>query len=133
MRFVALFLIACGVGMAADVACPWIGEPTAAGLLGGPVQVKTTNESCEFSRPRHALRIEVHRMNDPKKEFAGYVKRCGRKAAPIKGLGNEAFACSNGTIVGRVRDAAFEIRVKAPNDAGEVARKAAEQVSGALF
>lgn len=72
-------------------------------------------------------------MSDPKKEFARYVKRCGRKADPIKGLGNEAFACSNGTIVGRVRDAAFEIRVKAPNDAEEVARKAADQVAGALF
>jgi hypothetical protein len=72
-------------------------------------------------------------MHDPAKDFARYIKKCGKKAAPIEGLGNQAFACSHGTIVGRVRDDAFEIRVTAPNDAAEVARKAAEQVAGALF
>jgi hypothetical protein len=119
--------------MAADAVCPWIAEPTAAGLLGGPVQVQTSDESCEFSRPQHALRIEVHRMNDPKKDFARYVKRCGKKASPIKGIGNEAFACTDRTIVGRVRDMAFQIHITAPSDAAEMARKAAEQVAGALF
>jgi hypothetical protein len=119
--------------MAGDVPCPWIAEPTAAGLLGGPVQSRTTSKSCDFSRPQHTLRVEVIRMDDPNKEFARYLKRCGKRAAPIKGVGNEAFACSDEKIVGRVRDMAFEIRVTAPSDAAVVAQKAAEQVAGALF
>lgn len=133
MRLPALLILAFGLGMAAETSCPWITEPTAAGLMGGPVQVKMGATFCEFSRPQHSLRIDVHRMNNPKKEFARYIKRCGNKAAPIKGLGNEAFACTNGRIVGRVRDTAFEIRVNAAADAAEVARKAAEHVAGALF
>lgn len=133
MRFLALLLLTRGMGMAADVACPWINEPTVAGLLGGPVQLRTTEKSCEFSRQQFALRVEVHRMNDPKKEFARYLKRCGKKAVPIKGVGNEAFACTDEKVVGRVRDMAFEIRVTVPKDTAEVTRKVAEQVAGALF
>lgn len=95
--------------------------------------MRMTETSCEFSRPQYDLRVEVLHMNDPKKEFARYVKRCGKKAASINAIGNEAFACADGSIVGRVRNQAFTISVAAPAESADAARKAAEQVAGALF
>jgi hypothetical protein len=133
MRAAAIILFASGLAIAADASCPWIAEPTAAGLLGGPVQTKITGESCDFSRAQADLRVEVRRMADPKKEFARSMKHCGKKAVAITGIGNEAFACSDGSVLARVRDMVFTIRVTAPGDSAEVARKAAEHVAGGLF
>lgn len=64
--------------------------------------------------------------------------RCGRRAMPLRGIGNEAFFCpAMGEVVGRVRDSLFKVRIVAGVTAADtVAQKAqaiAEQVAGALF
>ena len=49
-------------------------------------------------------------------------------AVPLKGIGTEAFACSDGVFV-RVREKAFVVRIQDR----EKARKVAELVAGSLF
>ena len=81
------------------------------------------------------------------KEFASYRAQCGSDGRPLKGIGNEAIACSvddknghrSGQVVSRVRDRAFVIRVittdsaMTPDSMSEKARSVAEQVAGNLF
>ncbi len=113
---------------------------TAAGLLGGPVEIKIGNSiECEFERRQShtsTLRIEV-----------GNTHKCGSNTIPLKAIGNEAVACGeegkNGerleSVVGRVRDQAFFIRIATkdrsatPASLLEQVRSAAEQVVGNLF
>ena len=51
----------------------------------------------------------------------------------IHAIGNQAFACSNGSIVARVRDVEFTVYVAAPSGVAEMAQKVAEHIAGALF
>ena len=116
--------------------CSWMNTETAAGILGGAVNV---TGACQFKRidlPVYTLRIQV-----------GNLHKCGPGATPLKGIGNEAVACSkegaNGErlefVVGRVREQTFEIRIATkdrsatPASLLEKARLAAEQVCGNLF
>jgi hypothetical protein len=72
-------------------------------------------------------------MSDSKKEFAKYRKRCGKKAVAINAIGNQAFACPDGSVLARVRDVEFTVVVISPSGSPAVAQKAAEHVAGALF
>ncbi len=130
---------------AAENRCPWLNNATAAGVLGGPVEATVTPASCEFIRQTggHSvfLRIEVAPATAP-------PARCGPDAEPLKGIGNQAVACSYAgkpgsitvgeQVVGKVRDQAFLVRMGA-NDRSmakalrENTRKIAEQVAGILF
>jgi hypothetical protein len=109
---------------------------TAAGILGGAVN---QTAACQFetrASPPYTLRIEV-----------GKSHKCRHAATPLKGIGNEAIACSeegaNGEriqlVIGRVRDQTFEIRIATKDHSAtaasllEKARLAADQVSGNLF
>ncbi len=124
-------------------ACPWLNGATAAGILGGPVQLKANPTTCEFvraqDRARYQLRIEVRPIT-AHNSFESYLSRCGRHRTPLKGIGNEAFACRDDRgVLGRVRDQMFIVRVSAPGHSmspdvlEENTRKIAEQVAGALF
>jgi hypothetical protein len=139
------------IGPAAEI-CPWLNAATAGGVLGGPVAVTVTraktgdDASCGFIRHDGSmvdeLRIEVETMLSPAKDFPSYVARCHAPAVPLKAIGNEAQACSDGSaeqVIGRVRDRAFLVRISAsgrsprPDILRDKARKVAEQVAGILF
>jgi hypothetical protein len=124
----------------AEDRCTWLNAATAAGVLGGAVQMTVTSASCEFVRQETSLRIEVAAANAP------HVQ-CGSGAEQLKAIGNEAQACAYEgkpgwiaeQVVGRVRDQAFLVRIStrdqsaAPKLLREKARKIAEQVAGILF
>lgn len=116
---------------------------TAGGLLGGPAELTVTESSCEYVRRADgretSLRIEVAPL-------AARQSRC-TEGEPLKGIGNEARACSYEgkagqvaeQVTGIVRDRAFVVRISA-NDLSvsrkslrEKAHDAAEQVAGILF
>jgi hypothetical protein len=155
MRTVLLIAIACLplIGQAAEP-CPWLNAATAGGVLGGPITRAPTrrapagdDRSCEFIRQDGSLlfelRIEVETMSSAAKDFASYAARCHTAAVPLKAIGNEALACSDGQlaeqVVGRVRDRVFLIRIGTndrsaqPTALREKARQVAEQVAGILF
>jgi hypothetical protein len=120
--------------------CTWLNAATAAGVLGGQVQMTVTAESCEFVRQETALRIEVAATT-------AQHAQCGPGAEQLKAIGNEAQACAYQgkpgwiaeQVAGRVRDQAFLVRIStkdqsvAPKILREKARKVAEQVAGILF
>lgn len=129
---------------AAEGRCPRLNAGTANGVLGGSVRTTVTPASCEFVRQsggtETTLRIEV--------TAAGAANaRCGAAREPLKGIGNEAFACTyegktgwtGEQVVGRVRGQSFLVRI-ATNEHGasatslrEKSRAVAEQVAGILF
>jgi hypothetical protein len=144
----------------AQIQCPWLNAATAAGVLGGEVQASTTaltpqgDTTCDFKRTQQsvvfALKIAVHTMVLPSKDFAAYLAQCSGTPVPLKAIGNEAFQCvpskysniGEEQIIGRVRDRAFIIDIKRgsarqstspQNGLSEEARNIAEQVAGALF
>jgi hypothetical protein len=143
----------------AQTKCPWLTEPTARGVLGGPVKATVTltekhDGVCEFSRQEGPvvleLRISVEIMTDIPKQFPGYLAQCPANSQPVKAIGNEAVSCSLQDrsdkyvekIVSRVREQAFVVTLNCggPNDAGmtaqvrsEKAHLVAEQVAGILF
>ncbi len=124
--WLAVVAVAMCVGMpragAAEARCPWLNAATAAGLLGGEVEMRVSapvepaggmktepgvyamdqvrmdryDVSCEFVRKMdggmYTLRIAVTTMRDVAKEFAAAVAGCGGRVA-IRGVGNEAYAC----------------------------------------
>lgn len=155
MRIVPLIALACLplVGQAAEP-CPWLNAATAGGVLGGPITRATTtraaagdDRSCEFIRQDGSLlfelRIEVETISPAAKDFESYAARCHSAAVPLKAIGNEALACSDGPlaeqVLGRVRDRVFLIRIGTndrsiqPTTLRDKARKLAEQVAGILF
>jgi hypothetical protein len=106
----------------AQAKCPWLNAATAAGLLGGEVQLSVTapvdpgtakgagadmyseqarmdrfDVSCDFTRKTassaFALGIVVKTMADYKKDFSTYLALCGGTTVPLKGIGNEAVQC----------------------------------------
>jgi hypothetical protein len=94
-------------------ACVLLNQATAEGIMGGRV----TATGCTFVRNGMELHIEA--VQD--------FKSCAA-AAPLKGIGTEAFTCSDG-IVFRVHEKMFAVRIKDR----EKARKVAELVAGSLF
>jgi hypothetical protein len=159
LRLTVLPLLAvclAGIGTAAE-SCPWLNTATAGGALGGAVssvtvkRAKTGNDgSCDFVRRQGSLvmelRIETETLPSPATGFASYSVRCGSDALTLKGIGNEALACSSGgndalsvRVVSRVRERAFLVQIKTNDrsaqrsDLGEKAHKIAELVAGFLF
>lgn len=144
----------------ADGECPWLNAATARGVLGGDVQMAVSalsvqgDATCEF-KSRHnsavyTLRIAVHTMALSAHDFPLFLAQCGGTTVPLTGIGNEAVQCvaksssDSGTeqIIGRVRDRAFVLAVRANSAARPTAakgglsddtRNVAEQVAGALF
>ena len=161
MKHVQLILLALAtlfVGSApcfAQTQCPWMNAATAGGFLGGDVQMAVTgftadgDATCQFTRGGTLLRIAVHTMPDISKEFPGYLAQCGTKAVSLKGIGNLAVQCFNKSeelIVGRVRERAFVITIKAQwaaqppttptktrNPISDDSENIAEQVTGSMF
>jgi hypothetical protein len=105
----------------ADAKCPWLNAATAAGILGGEVQMNVTAQmehapgqgmyqnqdqirtdrfdvNCEFSRKADSgiftLKIVVETMKDPAKEFAGYLAGCAGNPVQLRAIGNEAVFCA---------------------------------------
>jgi hypothetical protein len=140
--------------LAASPACPAMNAATAAGSLGGEVQVVTTHSeknsgyTCRFTRPGSELTIEIGTLAAPGQftRFAAGVCQGGLEVAPLKAIGNEAIACSLGTsrrvvelAVGRVRNQTFILRLSTTDPAattksirGKTAALA-EIVAGNLF
>ena len=99
--------------------------------------------------------LELH--IETAKDFASYAARCRTDAVPLKGIGNEARACSSDgegdsfwlgvdhasevgeQLVSRVRERAFLVRISTNDHSAErselreKARKVAELVAGSLF
>lgn len=160
-RLVFLFLVALVSAPRgfAQAQCPWLNAATAGGLLGGDVQTVVSapntlgDVNCDFTRnPGPAasmLKIDVHTMTNPSKDFGAYLAQCGGPTQPLKAIGNEAVQCFSSSnakgeerIIGRVRDRAFIISLKASPpyrtssskaELSDEARNLAEQVAGALF
>jgi hypothetical protein len=124
----------------AEDRCTWLNAATAAGVLGGQVQMTLTPGTCEFVRQDTALRIEVAAVG-------ARLAQCPSGAEQLKAIGNEAQACAYQgkagwlaeQVAGRVRDQAFLVRIStkdqsmSPKLLREKARKVAEQVAGILF
>jgi hypothetical protein len=140
--------------------CPWMNEATAGGLLGGdatgefidaaaghPAVCTFTQAGASYAR---TLRITVEVVPDTHARLAIATQACGKNAAPIQAIGNEASLCSLDThnaglselVVGRVRDQLFTITLSttAKDDLiltrmslKEKAYTASEQVAGNLF
>ncbi len=148
LRILAL-AAAASLASAAETGCPWMNAATAGGVLGGgateTVTKKHDDADCDFARDGKKLSIEVKTMGDPAKEFPAYLTRCGKRANPLRAIGNEAVACNvkdaagapAGLVVGRVRPRAFVVRVRGGGlSQAELNGKAwvvAEQVAGNLF
>lgn len=115
------------------MACAWMNDATAAGILGG----ETTQSGCVFSHASDQLRIEVFAPAQP---FRSYVNRCKSRPETLKAIGNEAVLCdgtgSEQLAIGRVRDQVFVLELKAglaKTALREKLKSAAEIVAGNLF
>ena len=142
----------------ADARCPWLNAATAGGVLGGEVQVAVTpltlqgDATCEFSRRLNSivyvLRIAVHTMDVPSKDFAAYLAQCEGSTALLRAIGNEAVQCvmkdgpakGKEQVIGRVRERVFILTVyregiARTNESGlrDDTRNLAEQIAGSLF
>ena len=141
----------------AEAKCPWLNAATVEGLIGGEVQMNISpltpegDTTCEFSSRQGStvsiLRIEVHTMEAPSKEFASYLSQCIGNKVPLKAIGNEAVQCvpknSSTTgeeqIIGRVRERVFLLSIRrnpsvsAKDGLREDTRNIAEQIAGSLF
>ncbi|MGD0629134.1 MAG: hypothetical protein ABR987_07270 [Terracidiphilus sp.] len=140
--------------------CPWINEATAGGLLGGEAVGEFTAASagqaavCTFTQTganfMRTLRITVEVTPDTHVRLQAAEQACGKNAAPIQAIGNEASMCALDTrssglselVVGRVRDQLFTITVSTTlkddliltrMSLKEKAYTASEQVAGNLF
>ncbi|MGA2117725.1 MAG: hypothetical protein ABSH56_23575 [Bryobacteraceae bacterium] len=148
MRFAVLLLAMISTGAAAE-SCPWLNAATAGGALGGAVTsvtVKRANAgddaNCDFIRHEGSLTLELR--IETGRDYASYAARCHSDKVPLRGIGNEAVACSSDDevgeqVVGRVRERAFLVRIRsnarsaARSDVRDEVRKVAELVAGFLF
>ncbi len=96
------------------------------------------------------LRITMEQVQDPTQAMTRDKARCSGEASPLKGIGNEAVACTADVkgqadgeqVIGRVRDQVFIVTIttSARNDPSmsrdalrDKTRNIAEQVADALF
>lgn len=120
--WVAAVWLFAAIPCTAEARCPWLNAATAAGVLGGNVEMTVTEPvdpgpvkgvgtamypdqmrmdrfdvSCEFSRKVdsgvYSLRIQVKTMNDFSKEFPALVAQCTGTTIALKAIGNEAVQC----------------------------------------
>jgi len=140
--------------------CPWINEATASGFLGGDSVGMFTSATagqpaeCLFTQQREGfartLRITMEIATDPHANLNSILQTCGADQAPIKAIGNEAFACSESArkgamgerVLGRVRDQVFTITLGTTLKDDPILTRdelktriytVAEQVAGNLF
>jgi hypothetical protein len=162
LRLAGLLLVLLGLATNCHAKnnCPWINEATAGGLLGGEAVGEFTDATpghpavCAFTQTganfTRMLRITVEVVTDTHARLEVATQACGKDAAPIQAIGNEALLCSLDThnaglsemVVGRVRDQLFTITLSttAKDDLiltrmslKERAYTASEQVAGNLF
>lgn len=125
--------------LAAGLTCPVLNLATARGVLG-EVQLSVSHNTCRFTSSDSELTIEIGALTEPSQfaHFAESACQGGRDVTALKAIGNEATACTvqtAETVVGRVRNQTFVIRLTAPN-AKSLRTKTtalAEQVAGNLF
>jgi hypothetical protein len=141
----------------AEDRCPWLNSATASGVLNGPAESKVHRTAdggttCLFFTrvPASSTLSIVVTSLDAMKGVASFDRRqCTSPIIPLKGIGNEAQACSIETgheaeekVTGRVRDKRFTvyIEVSAASDQPfdrkalqQQAENIAEQVAGSLF
>lgn len=140
MRSALLALLLAACLCSAEETCPFLKDATAAGILGGEVVSHSDASSCLFTFKSSQLVIKVQTVTLP------YKPNCRPNPTSIRGIGNEAVACSNAgsasvqkieQVSGRVRNRAFLIELLSndiPRDVlREKIRSVAEQVSGILF
>lgn len=140
--------------------CPWLNAATALGFLGGSVGSPMASVSpasataCNFTfrtgKALRALRITVVEVKLPNQTASVSKMRCGSRATPLRGIGNEAVLCSADSkvlpraeqVIGRVRNDVFTVTVSTsmrddPSMGREAleekAKSVAEQVAGNLF
>jgi hypothetical protein len=158
MLLAVLALAGSSVPGRAEERCPWLSSATASGVLGGDVTTSVTHSNknkedatCEFVRRSqssdYTLRIEVSTMTNPHDELPSFLARCGSNREVLRGIGNEAIACTSGNrnekpgerVISRVRERALVVQVSSNDKSAthqsraEQARTVAEQVSGNLF
>jgi len=125
----------------AAITCPAVTTPTVRGALG-EVQLKVTRPEkaagylCQFTSADSELTVEVSTLASSAefKHFADAACASGQDVKPLKGIGNEAVACTVGqseTIASRVRNQAFLLRLT--KSTRDTARDLAEIVAGNLF
>src|ERR1700692_2478386 len=102
----------------AQAKCPWLKAATAAGVLGGEVELSVSSPpevpvapsqypsadvridrvdvACTFRRKVgdsvYQLQIAVNTLANPSKDFLTYLARCPAKVA-LTAIGNEAVQC----------------------------------------
>ena len=127
--------------LVATISCPVITMPTVRGTMGD-VELKVTHAEkdsgylCQFIAAGAELGIEVGTLTSSNqfKRFADNACAAGQNIKPLKGVGNEAVACTVGTteiIAGRVRNQSFLLRLT--KSTRETVRDLAEIVAGNLF
>ncbi len=86
-------------------------------------------------------------MTNTAGEFASFLEKCGAAPTPVRGIGNEAVACTlpdksgrrSEQVVSRVRNRAFLVRIESSDKSvstvslRETVEKTAEQIAGILF
>jgi hypothetical protein len=114
--------------------CPWMTQATADRIIGGQTALQVSPASCDFTRDKDFLRIEIFASS------ATPPNRCKSAAEPVKGIGNEAAICeganSEQIVTGRVRERGFVLSLKAPFSRDLLrakVRAAADLVSGNLY
>jgi hypothetical protein len=162
LRLALLSIVLLGITTACEAKnnCPWINEMTASGLLGGeavgdfteastsqPAVCTITQAGAGFTR---TMRITVEVTPDTHARLQSALQMCGKNAAPLQAIGNEALMCALDTrsaglaelVVGRVRDQLFTITISTTlkddliltrMSLKERAYTASEQVAGNLF
>jgi hypothetical protein len=125
--------------LAASLTCPVLNLATARGVLG-EVQLSVSHNTCRFTSSDSELTIEIGTLAAPSQfaHFAETACQGGRDVTLLKAIGNEAVACgvqTSETVVGRVRNQTFIIRLAAPNTKSlrNKTTALAEQVAGNLF
>lgn len=137
--------------------CPWLNDATASGILNSPAVVKVHRTAADgiaclfFSHvpASPTFSIVVTGSGAMNRESSFELGRCTSPLIHLKGIGNEAEACSIETghaaeeiVIGRVRDKRFvvSINMSAGGDqpfdqkvSRQKAESVAEQVAGALF
>jgi hypothetical protein len=152
----ALLLAISTIGFAQNN-CLWLNNATAAGTLNAPVNLKMQNRSdggtaCLFQAQKSDmvnLSITVYEMKDAMEYRMLYRSHCASPVAALRAIGNEAEICAAGIgrsrrekVVGRVRNAAFIVRINTGSDDGlspnrKLLQKKmegiSEQVAGSLY
>lgn len=144
---------------AQDPHCAWLNDATASGVLNGPVTLTletAPNDQalCVFTTGKtvkdySTLRIAVQPLKGSAEALHSHASLCTSQPTALKGIGNEAMACSADVgysrgeqVIGHARDWLFIVTASSTMAQSptmtrpllqEKAKMIAEQVAGALF